>query len=288
MRKLWYAGAGVIAGGLLFLGAAPAQASPQRPGAADAVTPYTSAIGNVLADTNGLRLSSPIGTDPLGREPLLTVSRGDQQLFPVKAGRTNRPEDRPESSRLSTLPAADVVGTEMPKTAGVPLTDTNTGSVRLPLVGRLPIVGGLLPDGSRTTESAPARTGLVQDLTGMPLGGSPVAAADLLPEADATGSPAPGASPYSSTAARPGMVSPSADVPSVVTPSAVMPSAEAPVSVAPSSVAPSSVAPASAAPASAAPASAAPASAAPSEAPYTKASDDPRLLEEPVEGLTTR
>ncbi len=101
---------------------------------------------------------------------------------------------------------------------------------------------------------------------GLPLGGSPVAPADLSPEPTMPGSPAPVASPYSSTSPRPGIVSPSAVV--------VVPSSAAPVSVAPASVAPPSEMP-----------SAAPASVAPSEAPYHK-TDDPRLLEEPVDGLT--
>jgi hypothetical protein len=210
VRKLWYAGAGVIAGGLLFLGTAPAQASPQQPGTADT--------------------------------------------------------------------AADVVRTELVRTARLPLTDANTGSLRLPVVGGLPIVRNILPDGSHTPETTPAGASGPQGATGLPLGGSPVSAADLSPQPGATGSPVPGASPYSSTAARPGMISPSASAPSDAVPSAAVPSASAPVPSAPSSAAPASVAPASAAPASVAPASVAP-----SEVPYSKV-DDPRLLEEPAKG----
>ncbi|GAA2902756.1 hypothetical protein Acy02nite_44930 [Actinoplanes cyaneus] len=215
MRKLWYAGAGVIAGGLLFLGTAPAQASPQQPG--------------------------PAGT------------------------------------------AADAVRTELVRTARLPLTDANTGSLRLPVVGGLPIVRGILPDGSHTPENTPAGAPGPQGATGLPLGGSPVSAADLSPQPGVTGSPVPGASPYSSTAARPGMISPSASAPSDAVPSDALPSDAVPSAAVPSASAPVPVAPSSVAPASVAPASVAPASVAPSEVPYSKV-DDPRLLEEPAKG----
>ncbi|WP_436525825.1 hypothetical protein [Actinoplanes sp. HUAS TT8] len=280
MRKLWYAGAGVIAGGLLFLGAAPAQADVTYP---DPST-YTDPVGDVLARTNGLHISSPIGTDPLGREPLLTVSQNGQQLYPIKPGqRPDRPESGGEDSRRS-LPAADVVGTELPRTPRVPFTDANTGAVRLPLVGSLPVVGGILPDGSHTLESSSTDNPYLGDvrglpkrladtnrlsLAGLPLGGSPVSPADLLPEGAAASRPTVGASPYSSTPARPGIVSPSP---------VVIPSSEVPVSVAPSAVSPSAVSPSAEVPS---------ASVAPSEAPYSKV-DDPRMLEEPIEGLTSR
>lgn len=178
-----------------------------------------------------------------------------------------------------SVAAADVIRADVSKNSRVPFTDANTGAVRLPLVGGLPLVGSMLPDGSNTLESA--RPFLENDeddkdgLAGLPLGGTAVAPADLLPTVSVSGSPAPGASPYSSTAPRPGIASPSAAVPSASVPSASVPSAEAPATVAPSSAAPASMAP-----------SAAP-SVEPSEAPYQKA-DDPRLLEEPIEDLTAR
>jgi hypothetical protein len=295
VRKLWYAGAGVIAGGLLFLGAAPAQADVTIPDPGASITPYADPVGDALARTNGLRLASPVGSDPLGRAPLLTLGQGDQQLFQVKPGQNGvgrilpgHHEERPEAGGQRQLPSADVVGTEFPKAAGVPFTDANSGSVRLPLVRSLPIVGGILPDGSHTLESTSSQYPLLDDLdgsfsvrglpkrladsnrtslAGLPLGGSPVSPADLLPEAVATGRATP--APYASTPAGPAVVSPS-----------VVPSSEAPVAVVPSAEVPSAEAPSAAAPASVLP------SVLPSEAPYTKSTDDPRLMEEPVEGLT--
>lgn len=175
-----------------------------------------------------------------------------------------------------------MVGTEFPKAAGVPFTDANTGSVRLPLVRSLPIVGGILPDGSHTLESTSSQYPLLDDLdgtlsvrglpkrmadsnraglAGLPLGGTPVAPADLLPEATATGRATP--APYASTPAVPGTTAPSV-APSSAAPVAVIPSAEVPSAEAPSAAAPASVMP--------------------SEAPYTKNTDDPRLMEEPVAG----
>ncbi|KUL27618.1 hypothetical protein ADL15_34960 [Actinoplanes awajinensis subsp. mycoplanecinus] len=241
---MWYAGAGLIAGGVLLFVAAPAQA--------DVTSPKTAA-----------------------------------------------------------LPAADVVGGSAPDTPGdrpqgtmrLPFTDTNSGSPRLPVVGRLPIIGGLLPNGSRTLESAsttdPGDDSLLRrlalpnsaGLAGLPLGGTPVPLLDDTTPATnsqepmdgaATGddpapadSPAPVGSaapmdsaapvdsaepaPYTSVApARPGIAAPSAVAP--VDPSAaVVPSTDiAPtVDAVPSAdAAPSSIV------------------------------DDPRMLEEPLEGTT--
>ncbi|GAA2696646.1 hypothetical protein [Actinoplanes palleronii] len=248
MRKLWYAGAGLIAGGVLLFVAAPAQA--------DVTSPKTAA-----------------------------------------------------------LPAADVVGGSVPDAPGdqspstlrLPFTDTNSGSPRLPVVGRLPIIGGLLPNGSRTLESASTTDPALDDrdgsllrrlalpnsagLAGLPLGGTPVPLLDDTTPAmnsqepmdgAATGdnpaptdSPAPVDSaapmdsaapvdsaepaPYTSVApARPGIAAPSAVAP--VDPSAaVVPSTDiAPtVDAVPSAdTAPSSTV------------------------------DDPRMLEEPLDGTT--
>ncbi|MBB4737742.1 hypothetical protein BJY16_001201 [Actinoplanes octamycinicus] len=315
----------MIAGGFLLFGAAPAQADDTSPDPISSVTPYADPLGDVLAKTNGLRLSSPVGSDPLGRAPLLTLDRDGQQLFPIRPGQndlaghtlTKGGSGKTESGdtgRRSPLPAADVIGGSIHNSPddrftgslkGVPFTDANTGTARLPLLGRLPVVGGLLPSGSRTMESgllpdgSPTRAGgpvlesasseypLLDDLdgdlsvrglpkrlsgtnrtalAGFPLGGSPVAPADLLPEA------APSASPYASAPARPGLPSPSVAVSEPAAPSAEAPASEAPASEAPVSVAPS-------------------ASAAPSVsvAPYTKSADprskvdDPRLLEEPLD-----
>ncbi|BCJ43210.1 hypothetical protein GCM10010168_00480 [Actinoplanes ianthinogenes] len=303
MRKLWYAGAGVIAGGFLLFGAAPAQAEGTSPDPIASVAPYADPLGDVLARTNGLRLSSPVGTDPLGRAPLVTLDQDGQRLFPIKPGQNDiagYPLSRSKSQGQGqvesgdtdrrSLPAADVIGGSIHNSPGdrfagslkgIPFTDANTGSTRLPLLGRLPVVGGLLPDGSPTLESASSEYPLLDDLdgnlsvrglpkrvsnsnravlAGLPLGGSPVAPADLIPEATPT------ASPYASAPARPGLASPSvAGSPST----AVSPSSEAPVAVPPS-------------------ASETPAPSA-SVAPYTKSADprskvdDPRLLEEPLD-----
>ncbi|AEV88888.1 Cyclin G-associated kinase [Actinoplanes sp. SE50] len=221
MRKLWYAGA--IAGGLLFILGATG------PALADPASPVGGPVDDVLSRTNGLRLSSPIGSDPLGRAPLLTLSQDNQQLFQVKPGQ-NSIGRSPEEKAGGALPAADVIGGGIHNhpgdrfggsLKGVPLTDTNTGAVRLPLLGggRLPIISGILPDGSHTVESASRQYPLLDDLdgdlsvrglprrlpttnranlAGLPLGGSPVAPADLLPESSRPKHPAsvaPSASP---------------------------------------------------------------------------------------------
>lgn len=312
----------MIAGGFLLFGAAPAQADDTSPDPISSVAPYADPLGDVLAKTNGLRLSSPVGTDPLGRAPLVTVDQDGQRLFPIRPGQNDiaghslskaqRPA-RQESGDTDrrALPAADVIGGSFHNSPGdrfagslqgVPFTDANTGAARLPLLGRLPIVGGLLPDGSRTMmggspalESASSEYPLLDDLdgdlsvrglpkrlpnsnraalAGLPLGGSPVTPADLLPEA------APTASPYASAPARPGLASPPAAVAPSEAPASELPASEAPASVAPSA----SVAP--------------PVAVTPSApvTPYTKAAgprskagdprskvDDPRLLEEPLD-----
>ena len=115
MRKLWCAGA--IACGIL-LGAAPAHAEPlPNPGVAEAPL---NALGYALEPTNGWRLASPLASDPLSGEPLVTAEPGGGrklvQLEPgagsdvtnmlprQKTRRIEKPADR-----RPLLPAADVI-----------------------------------------------------------------------------------------------------------------------------------------------------------------------------------
>jgi hypothetical protein len=299
VRKLWYAGAGMIAGGLFLFGGTPALADAASPSTDASVASQDDPLGDVLAGTNGLRLSSPVGSDPLGRSPLLTLDRGGQQLFQVKPGQNDIAGHSPagahggaEEKAEAPLPAADVIGGSVSNhpgdrlngsLRGVPLTDTNTGQMRLPLVGggRLPIVGGLLPDGSHTLESTSSEYPLLDDmdgdlavrglpkrlsgsnrtaLAGLPLGGSPVG---LLPEATPT--TAPTVAPSTSTSNEPG--DEPGDKPSNEPSDKPSTSPYASTGARPGLIIPSAAV------------SAAPSA---SEVPYAKV-DDPRMLEEPVD-----
>jgi hypothetical protein len=144
MRKYLYAG--VVAGGFLLLGAAPAYADVQ-PVTADAQQD-PGGLGGLLDPTNGMNLGNP----------LLTVDPGDNSFLPPQnpappartgfgqAGdlRRNRAGEAP------SLPAADVArrGEGLPIAGGgmptgllgqLPAADTFGGGI--------PVIGGLLPNG---------------------------------------------------------------------------------------------------------------------------------------------
>lgn len=142
MRKLWCAGA--IASGLLLMGAAPAQAD-ELPNPSIIDGPM-SALGTALEPTNGWRLSSPVASDPLSGQPLMTLEPGGgRQLLQVQPGADShltgavagQPQGRTEkpADRRRLLPAADVVSRTVPNAADQPRG----------MLGGLPIQGVPMP-----------------------------------------------------------------------------------------------------------------------------------------------
>ncbi|WP_328462897.1 hypothetical protein OHA21_36490 [Actinoplanes sp. NBC_00393] len=182
MRKLWSAGA--IACGLLLLGAAPARAD-QLPNPSAVDGPLT-ALGHALEPTNDWRLSSPVASDPLSGEPLVTFQPGDRQLLAVQPGtgnglteavpgqqqgrRTGKPADR---RRLA--PAADVISRTVPAPQdepsgplgglpiqGIPMPlagqDMKLANVPVDQIAGGTVFGGLTPAGTPTAAGTDTRT----------------------------------------------------------------------------------------------------------------------------------
>jgi len=145
MRKLLFAGA--VAGGFLLLGGAPAHADvlpmpagTHEPTLADLLTP----TGTGLDPAGGINLDGPFdselvdvkpGTNTPDVDPSELLSRADPAAAAPEA---DVPQDQPPGRpRRVGLPAAGMAGSE--------LSRTNGG--RLPAVGSLPVVGGLLGGG---------------------------------------------------------------------------------------------------------------------------------------------
>src|SRR3954470_1228252 len=109
VRKMWWASA-VVAGGIILLGTAPAQADPLLPGTADAQQQTHNALNYVLHKTNGMVVSTE---GPLGAGSPVGVQPGDNSTgVPSALSRENTGAPRPD------LPAADVVGGALPPPAG--------------------------------------------------------------------------------------------------------------------------------------------------------------------------
>src|SRR4051794_12351789 len=259
VRKMWWASA-VVAGGIILLGTAPAQADPLLPGTADAQQQTNNALNYVLNKTNGMVVSTE---DPFGAGSPVGVQPGDNSTgVPSALSRENPGAPRP------ALPAADVVGGALPRPAGaagalplrrLPIRRLPIGTMNL-VGGGLPLLGGLLPDGGTPSlAERPTKSQAESFDGGIPLLGG-----------------LGGVPPVNSL--------PGTDVPDVAgLPGGgvlVLDPAEAPRRPAAPSAAPTTAAPAVAAPAD--PASSAPAATA---APVSSATpDDPRLHEEPVDG----
>ncbi|GAA4932861.1 hypothetical protein [Actinoplanes utahensis] len=180
MRKLWCAGA--IAGGVLLLTAAPAQADVE-PAPGKAPGALSTALGYAFEPTNDWRLGTPLASDPLSGQPLgagpvLQVEPGRDRAL-LQVGRRNdvvrngtvvqehtgtgktkggKATDRP------LMPAADVIRT-VPRSAQAPagpLGGVPVHGVPMPLAGQdmrvvnVPVDGlvgrlsGLTPSGSST------------------------------------------------------------------------------------------------------------------------------------------
>jgi hypothetical protein len=206
MRKYLFAGA--VAGGLLLLSGAPAQADDQ-PAPAGVLGGLLNPAGGV-DPTGGLDLDSPLGghlvnVKPGQNSPDLTGAAGN--ALPASNGRpaartglgdqsTNRTPSGSVAGGTAkpALPAADVVNEALPAPGGLPaLGSLPAGNL---LGGGLPLIGGLMPDG-RTPAAFPAarESRLLGD--DLPLLGGlggllPVDSARTLPASDVSGMPAGG------------------------------------------------------------------------------------------------
>ena len=286
MRKLWYAGA-AVAGGILLFGAAPAQAD-LLPGTGTAEQQADERLTDLLGRTNGITV------DPLGHSSLNNTPAGQNPLLQYRSGRNTPELDRvlPGEPRPS-LPAADVVGGALRRPSAsrphdhrpvhdLPIRQFPIRSLPLFGIGGLPLLGGLLPDGGRGI--ADDRTTMRQAEMfdgGMPLLGGlggvlPVNEAPrTLParaEPDTSGLPAGGTAVRPGGGTKPG----SGAKRTRSTRPATTPSATAATPAA------------SEPPAGTGPAAAQDRPARPGPAPQPTATpDDPRLHEEPIDDETT-
>jgi hypothetical protein len=133
VRKLWYAGA-VVAGGMLLFGASPARADLiPVPGAGTAEQQADERLADLLGQSDGVTVPNPLrhstlGDSPVGREPVVQFHAGQNSpdLRPLLPG------EEPSESRRE-LPGGVL------RPAG-----------RLPVrnvLDRLPLFHGILPDG---------------------------------------------------------------------------------------------------------------------------------------------
>jgi hypothetical protein len=205
VRKLWYAGA-VVAGGIFLFGAAvPAQAD-LLPGTGTAEQQADERLADLLGASNGVNMDNPLrfstlGTTPIGASPVLNFKSGQNSpdLNPLLPGEPAAAPAGESATRRKRhhLPAADVVSGALNRPGGqqLPLNGLPVGG----LVGGLPLLGGLLPNGGTpgvlqrpTTRQAEAFDGGVPLLGGLggllPVNGMPKVA-DI---PDTTGMPAGG------------------------------------------------------------------------------------------------
>jgi hypothetical protein len=192
MRRYLYVGA--VAGGFLLLGAAPAYADvlPAPVGAQQ--------VGGLLGSTGGLdpagglRISDPLG----GAGSLLDVEPGDNSadvpgadgVIPPQSdvARTGLGSPGDRTTRRPSRPAQRPDTEDVPAVGGgLPLSNLPISNV----LGGLPMLGGLLPNGSATGLSpADQESGLLSD--GLPLLGGLLPAASAPAEPNASGLPAGG------------------------------------------------------------------------------------------------
>jgi hypothetical protein len=266
VRRFWYAGAALTAGGILLFGAAPAQADELLPGTDVARQQADQQLADLLGQSNGLSLENPLRhsslqDSPAAKTPLMQFKSGQNtpdtnRILPGESTSEPRPQ----------LPAADVMrnnslnGTDLGSPFdSLPVQQLPVNNVPLNglLGGGLPLLGGLNPNGEQpsavdrpTVRQAEAFSGGLPLLGG--LGG-------LLPVNDLPGKPDTSGLPAGGTAVQPADTTP------------------APTAAARPSVAPS---PAFSAPAPAEPAD----KTAPADKPKPAATpDDPRLHEEPID-----
>ncbi|WP_250028255.1 hypothetical protein [Paractinoplanes maris] len=298
MRKLWYAGA-ALSGGIILFGASPAQAD-LLPGVDAAAQQADERLADLLGQSNGVNVDNPLGHSTLkdtaaGQSPVARLKTGPNSpdLDPLLPGEPGEPGGAtaggqrrglvPRESRDADVPPAGVV--RRPGRT-LPLQD-------LPIFGSggLPLLSGLMPNGQvRDFSERPTRRQAERFDGGVPLLGG---LGGLFPANDgprtlpATGEPDVSGMPDGGVAILPAAkptTAPTADAPPAA--------AQAPASSASAASAASASAPASAA-ASAAERptkTAKPTKAAKPVKPHKPAKpksaatpDDPRLHEEPVE-----
>jgi hypothetical protein len=138
VRKLWYAGA-VIASGMLLFGASPARAD-LLPGTGTAEQQADEQLAGLLGQSNGINVSNPLRYStlrdtPAGSRPVMQFHSGQNSpdLNPLLPGRAPG-EARP------ALPAADVAGGALRPGNGLPLRN---------LLAQL--FGGLQPNGGMSS-----------------------------------------------------------------------------------------------------------------------------------------
>jgi hypothetical protein len=217
VRKLWYAGA-VVASGFVLFGATPAQAD-LLPGSGTAEQQADERLADLLGQSNGINLENPLrystlGQTPVGNQPVMQFRAGNNSpdLNPLLPGESTTEEPRPGRA------AADVVGHAL-RQPGTSVADQPVGLQQNPLsgvLGGLPI-WGLLPNGGqpsglsrptqRQTETfdggMPLLGGLggllpvndgprtlpadgKPDITGLPAGGLAIVPAQAVPAAGQT------------------------------------------------------------------------------------------------------
>jgi len=243
VRKLWYAGA-ALTGGIILFAASPAQAD-LLPGVDAAAQQADERLADLLGQSNGVNVDNPLGNStlkdtPAGRNPVAQFKAGQNSpdldpLLPGRSGEPNGGQRRglvPGGESARDLqddeePAADVVRSP---TSALPLQDFPVQ--RLPIFGSegLPLLSGLLPSGQvrdfnerptmRQAEMFDGGVPLLGGLGGLlPANGSPRTPSDddaprTLPatdEPDLSGMPAGG------VAIMPAATTPAADAPATST-----------------------------------------------------------------------
>jgi hypothetical protein len=146
VRKLWFAGA-VVAGGFVLFGATPAQAD-LLPGTGTAEQQTDERLADLLGRSNGVNVENPLrystlGNTPIGSQPVMQFQAGQNSpdlnaVLPGESADAKRP--RP--------PAADVVGGALQRHTGAgPVRRLDWPHLPLQQFFGLPLFGGMLPDG---------------------------------------------------------------------------------------------------------------------------------------------
>lgn len=258
MRKLWYAGA-VVAGGFVLFGASPAQAD-LLPGTGTAEQQADERLADMLVDDSGVDVQNPLrystlAQTPVGSQPVLqfTAGQNSPDLNPLPPGEPAT-EDGPD------LPAADMVGGALQHPTGAgPVRRLNMPRLPFERVFGLPLFGGFLPDGGQSDVLQQPTMRQTETFDGgIPLLGG---LGGLLPANELPDTPMTGTKPDTSGLPAGG------------------------IAVPPAATKPPAVGQTDPEPAAAQPATRPAASSSQQPAPSTTP-DDPRLHEEPIDGET--
>jgi hypothetical protein len=156
VRKLWYAGA-AIAGGIVLFGVSPAQAD-LLPGADVAAQQADERLADLLGQSNGINVDNPLGYStlsetPIGRSPMVQFQSGQNSpdlnpLLPGESATDQRTE--PPAASVVRRPRTGLPGLSGPGLPGLGQNPLQGLPVQnLPLLGNggLPLLGGLMPGG---------------------------------------------------------------------------------------------------------------------------------------------